>query len=356
MAQHVAGAGGGVRQQAGLQVHAARDAQQANRAVPDGVEAGHHRQQHLGGADVAGRLLAADVLLARLQRQAQGRVAGGIDAAADQTAGHLPLIGFRGGEECRVRAAEAHRHAEALRAAHDDVGPHLARRGQHDQAQHVRANNRQRAGLVRGVGLHLQRAYGAGGARILQHHGERVGGADGGHIARREIDQCPVQRAGAGFQHGAGLRVQVGRHRDHLAAGARNAVRHGDGFGRRRRLVQQRGVGDRQAGEVGHHRLEVQQRFQPALRDLRLIRRVGGVPAGVLQHVAQDHRRGVGVVVAAADQAFRAAVVLRGQARQLGQHGGLVGGRRQVHRLDAAYAGRNGARHQGVQRLRADHA
>ena len=41
--------------------------------VVDGVHAGHHREQHLRGADVARGLLAADVLLARLQRQAVAR-------------------------------------------------------------------------------------------------------------------------------------------------------------------------------------------------------------------------------------------------------------------------------------------
>ena len=44
-------------------------------------------------------------------------------------------------------------------------------------------------------------------------------------------------------------------------------------------------------GEVGHHRLEVEERLQPALADLGLVRRVGRVPGGVLEHVAQDHRR-----------------------------------------------------------------
>src|SRR5262249_55124044 len=39
---------------------------------------------------------------------------------------------------------------------------------------------------------------------------------------------------------------------------------------------------------------EVQQRLQPALADLGLVRRVGGVPRRVLEHVAQDDRRGVG--------------------------------------------------------------
>ena len=42
-------------------------------AVIARVHRGHHRQQHLRGADVAGRLVAADVLLAGLQRQPVGR-------------------------------------------------------------------------------------------------------------------------------------------------------------------------------------------------------------------------------------------------------------------------------------------
>ena len=66
-------------------------------------------------------------------------------------------------------------------------------------------------------------------------------------------------------------------------------------------LVEQRRVGGRQAGEVADHGLEVEQRLEPALRDLRLVRRVGGVPARVLEHVAPDHRRGDGAVVAEPD-------------------------------------------------------
>src|SRR5688572_20465393 len=52
---------------AGQRVNASGDALEAFGAVPDGVHARHHREQDLGGADVARRLLAADVLLARLQ-------------------------------------------------------------------------------------------------------------------------------------------------------------------------------------------------------------------------------------------------------------------------------------------------
>ena len=53
------------------------------------------------------------------------------------------------------------------------------------------------------------------------------------------------------------------------------------------------------------HRLEVQQRLEPALADLRLVRRVRRVPGRVLEHVAPDHRRREGVVVAQADHRAR---------------------------------------------------
>ena len=60
-------------------------------AVVDGVHDGHDGEQHLRGADVGGRLLAADVLLAGLQREPVGRAALGVDRDADQPAGQVPL-------------------------------------------------------------------------------------------------------------------------------------------------------------------------------------------------------------------------------------------------------------------------
>ena len=50
-------------------VHPSRDPGESVGAVVAGVHRGHHRQQHLSGADVTGRLVATDVLLARLQCQ-----------------------------------------------------------------------------------------------------------------------------------------------------------------------------------------------------------------------------------------------------------------------------------------------
>ena len=111
---------------------------------------------------------------------------------------------------------------------------------------------------------------------------------------------------------------------------ARQRHRLGGGGG----LVKQRGAGPRQRGQVGDHGLEVQQRLEPALGDLRLVRGVGRVPGGVLQHVAADDGRGDRAVVAQADHRGQQ-LVPAGHPAQfglrlgLGQRGGQaeLGGR-----------------------------
>ncbi|MNH16119.1 hypothetical protein D3C79_757490 [compost metagenome] len=75
--------------------------------------------------------------------------------------------------------------------------------------------------------------------------------------------------------------------------------------------------------------------------DFRLVGRVGGVPARIFQHVAQDDGRGQGAVVAHADQAG-ADLVLLGVSGQLGQRGLFVQGRRQVEGAVEANPGRDG--------------
>ncbi|MNN82750.1 hypothetical protein D3C81_1997160 [compost metagenome] len=70
-----------------------------------------------------------------------------------------------------------------------------------------------------------------------------------------------------------------------------DALSHRHRFSSGGRFVKQRSGGNIQPGQIQRHLLEVQQRLQAALGDFRLIRRIGGVPAWVFQHVAQDHRR-----------------------------------------------------------------
>ena len=165
-------------QQPRLQIHPPRDALQSLGAVPHRVAAGDHRQQHLRGADVRRRLLAPDVLLAGLQRQPHRRLAGGIQRHADQPARHVPLVGVARRQIAGMRAAETHRHAEALRRTDHDIGAHLARRRQQRQRQRIGADDDQRIRLMRGADLRRQFADRAGGAGILQHQRERLRRAD----------------------------------------------------------------------------------------------------------------------------------------------------------------------------------
>ena len=103
---------------------------------------------------------------------------------------------------------------------------------------------------------------------------------------------CAGRRASAD-----GSRRRRRRHRAALA----DPSGHGHGLGGGGGLVQQRGVGQLQPGQVDDHLLEGEQGLEAALADLGLIGRVRRVPAGVLEHVALDHRRRDRVVVAHAD-------------------------------------------------------
>jgi hypothetical protein len=58
----------------------------------------------------------------------------------DDAAGHEALVLVVAGQEGRVRAAVAHRHAKALRGADADVGAPLARRRELRQRQQVRCD------------------------------------------------------------------------------------------------------------------------------------------------------------------------------------------------------------------------
>jgi hypothetical protein len=106
----------------------------------------------------------------------------------------------------------------------------------------------------------------------------------------------------AGAHHLDGLREAGLVDEEHVRLRLRHAARDCHRLGGGGGFVEQRGVGELQAGEVDHHLLEVEERFEAALGDLGLVGRVRGVPARVLEHVAQDHRGRVSAVVALTDQ------------------------------------------------------
>jgi hypothetical protein len=318
-------------QRLGQDVHALGDGAQPVGTVVHRVHSGHDGEQRLGRADVARRFLAADVLLASLHRHPVGRLTVSVARDTDDAPRDLALELFAGGQERCMGAAEAERHAEALRRSHRNVGPHLARRAQEGQGEEIGSHDHQGAGGVGGGDEGREVEDAAVGGRILEQNAEHIvadrglGGRSASRRRRRAVQRqdahYDADGFGAGAQHGQGLRVTARGHQKHVAL-ARLAVRcesdaHVHGLRGGGRFIEQRGVGDRQAGEVGHHRLEVEQSLQTALGDLRLVRGVLRVPTGILQDIALDHSGHDAVVVAHPKVGLEDLVA----RRQTAQHG-----------------------------------
>ncbi len=140
------------------------------------IHARHDRQQNLGGADVAGRLLSANVLLSCLQGESVGGGAIGIDRDPDESAGQLTL---EPGAHCHVAGvwpAEPQLNPEALRRADDNVRTHLAWWLQDGQGQQVCNHNRLCPAGVRRLDERLRITYRTATSGVLQDDPGEVAG------------------------------------------------------------------------------------------------------------------------------------------------------------------------------------
>ncbi len=303
----------------GQAVDAPRDRRETRRPVVDGVHRRDHREQYLRRADVRRRLLAPDVLFARLQREPVRGLAVRVDRHADEAARHRPLELVLRREIAGVRAAVAHRHAEALRRADDDVGAPLAGRHEQRKREEIGGDDdvrtlRMHRGDERAVVTDV-----APGARVLQQRAEALGV---GCARRRSGDDLDAERRRARAHDVDRLRKHIVGDEEALRLAPRDAVAQRHRLGGGGGFVEHRRVGDGHAGQIAHHRLEIDERLEAPLRYLRLVRRVRGVPRRVLEHVAQDDSRRVRAVIALADEGFQH-LVLRGHRTQPGERCGL---------------------------------
>ena len=120
----------------------------------DGVHARDDCEQNLRSADVARRLLAADVLLARLERHAQRRLSIGVARDADDASRDMALELVARREESSVRSAISERNSEALRVSDDDVGAPFSRRHEQRQRKQIGRDRDKRLGRVRLLARH----------------------------------------------------------------------------------------------------------------------------------------------------------------------------------------------------------
>ena len=118
-----------------------------------------------------GRLLAADVLLAGLQREHEAAPPVDVGGLARDPAGHPAQVLLGGGEEAERRAAEVEPVAERLALADRDVDAALARRAQHAERDRVDRGDAERARLVRGGGERLEVLDRAEEVRVLDEDG-----------------------------------------------------------------------------------------------------------------------------------------------------------------------------------------
>ncbi len=355
--QGVAGLHQRIVQDDGEVVGTPGDGGQPLRSVVGGVEAGHVGQQGLGRTDVGSGLLPADVLLPRLQGHPQGVVAVAVLADADDAAGDLPLVLVQGSEVGGVGPTEAHRDAEALGIADHGVRPPLSGRGQQGQGEQVGADDGVHVRLPGGIheGPVILDATVRPG--ILQHHGKDAAAAEIKSVCTCDLDP-DVQRLRPRPEHGQRLRQYLVGDQQYvgrlvLCPLVPYPVEEPHGLGRGRPLVEQTGVGDRHAGQVADHRLEVEQPLQPPLGDLRLVGGVLGVPARVLKNVAGDDARGNGAVVAHAHETAED-LVAAGDALQVLQVVVLADGRGDVEVLAVPDVVGHRLVHQLVQGIDAD--
>ncbi len=263
------------------------------------------------------------MLLASLHRHAQRGVPGSVFRYADNTAWHGAFEFIFGSKEGRVRAAVAHRHAEALGRAEDDIRPLLAWCGQQYQRHKVCRYAHHNLACFQ---LAYQRAvvmHFTGSAYLLEQHAEEI------LMIQRLVGVVDHDLKAKGFCAGAhhvqGLRMHIGGDKEAVRPfQLAHAFGHRHRFGACGRFIKQRRGGDIETGEIQRDLLEVKQCLKAALRDFRLIRGIGGVPARVFQHIAQDHRRQLHGGVAHADVRLKA-LVARGDGFQLGQRGKLRG-------------------------------
>jgi len=322
------------------QLRDAAESPGAQRGEVDGRGEGHQR---FVGADVRGRLLAPDVLLARVEREDVAANALAVAGLARDASARPAYVLALEGEEAQVGSAEAGRAPERLpfprhhvraaasgrleqserdRVGHDDgerpcrmggIDERPERRGRHDPAEEIGA-------------LH----HHAGGRRAAAT-GERRG-LDADVVGEQSLSREGEPHAlGVGAHHRPVLGVEAGGEEDGLPLAPPGVQRHQHRFGRGRGAGIVGGVRGVHAGEARDHGLILEDRLQRALRYFGLIGRVGGGELAPRDDRV-DHRGDEVTVGAGAEEAGHrgARRVARGHRRKLAHQLELRQGRGEV--------------------------
>ena len=213
-------------------------------------------------------------MLARLQRQYVSGLPIDVERLADDPSGHTTDVVQARRDQAQVRPPVVQMVAEGLTLPDGDVGTELARRREHAERERVEDLDGPRSPIVgpaEQFPYRLKRAVDVG----MLHD-------DGGHVGVDLGSASPPVRDGEDL----GLVPRsppVGAQRVHQPrvdrSGDEHAIatvspRHVDRLDERRGAVVERRVRDLEARQLADHGLELEQRLQHALRELRLVRRI----------------------------------------------------------------------------------
>ena len=233
-----------------------------------------------------------------------------------------------------MRAAVAQWHAEALRRADGDVRAERTRRLQQDERQRIHAERHHRATRVHPGDERGRIGDVPQGVRVLQVRAEELAGVEPGGGVRD--DERHPEPARASAHHRDHLGVAGGIHEVRPVGAFRRAQHESHRLGCGGGFVEERRVRHRQSRQIDQHLLERRQRLQPALGDLRLVRRVGRVPTRILENVALNHGWRMRVAIAGPDKAAPH-LVAGGERAQLGERLRFGARRRKVERDGLPY-------------------
>ncbi len=292
------------------------------------VDRRHEQAQALVRADVRRRPLAADVLLARRERQHEAAPSLGVHGLAGEASGQLPHVRGARRQEAHVRArrSSSARRSSAPRRTRCRRRARRARSSSASESASATDDHQQRArarATASAAGLSSSTAPRKDGCctttQAISSSSADAGSGLRPSAASGTVDERDVEAVEVRLEHLAVVRVQPGRD-DDLAA-AREAHRHQRRLGRGRCAVVHRRVRHLEAGERADQRLPLEDRLQRALADLGLVRRVGGGELGARDQRVDRAREVVRVAAGAEEPGARLRMlVLRGERGEVLEH------------------------------------
>src|SRR5215210_1218375 len=231
-------------------------------------------RERLVGTDIGVGPGAPDILLATPQGEHVGELAVPVYRLSCDTSRELADILLFGRHVACVGATEHKRHPERLGLPYGHVGTEVSRGFEYGERDRVAHRNTERVHVVRRLRCRFYIFHDTEEVRTLHEDARDVVG-EVGEVRGAFFEEKVYHFDAVGLYNLAVAGVEAGGD-GNLGVPLRQPRRHEGRFHDRVRAVVDGGVGDLEPCQLGDHGLELEDRLQGALADLRLVRGVGG--------------------------------------------------------------------------------